>query len=232
MSFFSNTRNAFSKQDYGYDEYDGYDEYGDEYDGYDDEFADEEPEKKSFKSLFSKFRRKRRDDTYEDEEEYAEQDSDYGDSRRSDSSDYSSKYYGTSSSDYSRKYYGDYSSKSSYSSDRSSDRTSGRTSSRSASRSSIRYNSKNADIEVKMMHPKNFNSSVDIINEVKAGKIVVFQTADIPKDEARRLVDFVCGAAEGMECPCRRLCKDVFCMTPKAVRLNVPEGRFTDDGAR
>ena len=176
---------------------DAYDDY--EYDDYEEEYEEEEEPKKGFFSIFS--RKKDRDD-YEDEYEEEEPRRSY-DTRRSYDS---SRSYRSSSGG----------------SDRSYTRSGGpyeRTSSQ------IRYE-RPSDIEVKVLYPTHFDDSSALVREVKAGKITIFDVSGIPSNEdARRVVDYISGAAAGMECPFSRLCPSIFCIAPKGVRLNVSAAR-------
>ena len=202
MSIFDTTKRAFGS---GYDDYDNYDGYDDEM--YDNEYADEKPQKKSFFSFFS---RKKESDSYDDGYDYEE------DRERSerDSRDYRSRDYG------SRSYSGSRSTYSSYSGEAASSRS-------ASSRSSIRYAPSPSDIEVKVLYPTNFDGSSEIVREVKAGKITIFDVSGIPSnDEARRVVDYISGAAAGMECPFSRLCPSIFCIAPKGVRLSNANSRY------
>ena len=199
MSFISNARRAFgSKSDTEYEDYD----YNEE----DYDYAeDEKPKKRGFFSLFTRKDRDEYEDVYDDEaESYSERRS-YSGSRDYDRG-----------SRYSSSYSGDRQQRSSYSNDR-----------QRTSQSSIRYESSHADMEVKVLYPKSFDDSADIVKEVKARKITIFDVSEISSnEEARRVVDYICGAAEGMECPFSRLCPSIFCIAPKGVRLTNTKEKF------
>ena len=50
----------------------------------------------------------------------------------------------------------------------------------------------------------------------------MFDISSIPTDEeARRVVDYIGGAAFGMECPFERLCPSIFCIAPTGVKFDV-----------
>lgn len=199
MSFLSNARRALGGKPTD-DEYDNYDNYDDEYedgDGYaDDEYEDERPQKSFFSFLSKRSAHDNHDDRSEDDYDRNER---YRDTR-------SSSYSGRSSS-YSKSY-------SSYSSDR------GRYSSGSGSQTA-------GGIEVTVLYPENFDKCNQIVQDVKAGKITIFDVSGIETvDEARRIVDYICGAAEGMECPFSRLCPSIFCIAPKGVTVTNPKQKF------
>lgn len=77
-------------------------------------------------------------------------------------------------------------------------------------------------VEVTVHYPEVFDDATKIIREVKANKITVFDISTITSDEeARRVVDYIGGAAEGMECPFKRLCPSIFCIAPKGVTFDI-----------
>lgn len=89
-----------------------------------------------------------------------------------------------------------------------------------ASKSSIRYNKPSSQTELVVLHPKSFDDSIEIVKELKEGKITVFDTSGIETPpEARRVVDYISGAAEGIGCPFERLCPSIFCIAPRNVKL-------------
>ena len=76
-------------------------------------------------------------------------------------------------------------------------------------------------VEVTVYYPSSFDDSMRIIREVKSNKITLFDVSAIPSDdEARRVVDYIGGAAFGMECPFERLCPSIFCIAPAGVKLD------------
>lgn len=77
-------------------------------------------------------------------------------------------------------------------------------------------------VEVTVHYPETFDDATKIIREVKANKITIFDISTITSDdEARRVVDYIGGAAEGMECPFKRLCPSIFCIAPTGVAFDI-----------
>ena len=77
-------------------------------------------------------------------------------------------------------------------------------------------------VEVTVHYPETFDDATKIIREVKANKITIFDISTITSDdEARRVVDYIGGAAEGMECPFKRLCPSIFCIAPSGVSFDL-----------
>lgn len=84
-----------------------------------------------------------------------------------------------------------------------------------------------AGVEVTVHYPESLDDATKIIREVKVNKITIFDISTIASDdEARRVVDYIGGAAEGMECPFKRLCPSIFCIAPKGVTLDVRKQRY------
>lgn len=78
-----------------------------------------------------------------------------------------------------------------------------------------------------ILSPIGFDDSSKIVREVKENHITVFDMSGVTEiEEARRIVDYISGAAEGMECQFARICPSVFCLAPKGVELNNKRPRY------
>lgn len=76
-------------------------------------------------------------------------------------------------------------------------------------------------IEVTVHYPSSLDDATRIIREVKGNKITIFDISSIASDdEARRVVDYIGGAAYGMDCPFERLCPSIFCIAPIGVKID------------
>ena len=114
---------------------------------------------------------------------------------------------------------------SSYSYQRTSDRYGSGSS--SSSRQNIRHESNASGAEIIVLYPTTFDDSAKLVKEVKDGKITIFDVSGIATpEEARRIVDYICGAAEGMDCPFSRLCPSVFCIAPKGVTITNRKSKY------
>ena len=79
-----------------------------------------------------------------------------------------------------------------------------------------------AGVEVIVHYPTSLDDATRIIREVKGNKITMFDISSIQTDEeARRVVDYIGGAAFGMECPFERLCPSIFCIAPTGVKFDI-----------
>ena len=178
-------------------DYDDDREYDEEYEDYEDEYEDEKPRRSIF-SLFSR----RRDDDYEDEYEEEEQ-------PVSRSTSYSSSYRDQRSTAYSG-------TSSSY-----------RSSSQRQQKSGTAFLPKTGGTELSILSPTSFDDSSKIVREVKENHITILDMSGVAAvEEARRIVDYISGAAEGMDCQFARICPSVFCLAPKGVVLNNKRPRY------
>lgn len=108
---------------------------------------------------------------------------------------------------------------------------------RSASRSSIRYSADRpgeTDVEMVVFYPQTIDESDRIVEAVQSGKlaIFIFEFGEDAKNggafsdgTARRIVDYVGGAAKGMNCGFGRLSNGIFCIAPKNVKIPQDRGR-------
>ena len=76
-------------------------------------------------------------------------------------------------------------------------------------------------------YPESFNDASKIIREVKTNKITIIDISTITSDEeARRIIDYIGGASEGMDCTFKRLCPSIFCFAPKGVEIELNKTRY------
>ncbi len=170
-----------------------------EYDEEYEDYEDEYEDEKPRRGILSLFSRKR-DEDYEDEYEEEEQPA----VRRS--SSYSSSYRDQSSS---------------YSGTSSSYRSSAQRQLKSS------FQPKSSGTELSILSPTTFDDSSKIVREVKENHITIFDMSGVPTvEEARRIVDYISGASEGMDCQFARICPSVFCLAPKGVVLNNKRPRY------
>lgn len=84
-----------------------------------------------------------------------------------------------------------------------------------------------AGVEVIVHYPASLDDATRIIREVKSNKITIFDISSITSDdEARRVVDYIGGAAFGMDCPFERLCPSIFCIAPVGVKIDAKKNRY------
>lgn len=110
-----------------------------------------------------------------------------------------------------------------YSSSKYSDRSDYKTQTKS---NSYRYDNTAAAapalMEIYALTADGFDGSANIVRDVKKGKTVIFDVSQITSNnDARRVVDYISGAAEGMGCTFSRLYPAIFCIAPKSVNITV-----------
>ncbi len=73
---------------------------------------------------------------------------------------------------------------------------------------------------VRIMRPENFDASTKVADEVKAGRMVIFDVGKLDdEEEARRTVDFVAGAVYGIDGNIRRVSGGIFVAAPRNIDI-------------
>lgn len=72
---------------------------------------------------------------------------------------------------------------------------------------------------VRIMKPTEFEDSTSITDEIKSGRLVIFNVSDLDPSEARRVVDFVSGAAYGVNGNVRRVSGGIFVAAPRNIDI-------------
>ena len=72
---------------------------------------------------------------------------------------------------------------------------------------------------IKIMRPTDINDSTNVANEIKEGRLVIFDVGQIDNEEARRIVDFMSGAAYGVNGKVRRVSEGIFVAAPKNIDI-------------
>ena len=72
---------------------------------------------------------------------------------------------------------------------------------------------------VRIMTPSQFDESTTIADEIKSGRLVIFNIGQLGNDDARRVVDFISGTAYGLNGNVRRASRDIFVAAPKNIDI-------------
>lgn len=72
---------------------------------------------------------------------------------------------------------------------------------------------------VRIIKPENFDASTKIADEIKSGRMVIFDVGTLDAEEARRIVDFVAGAVYGVSGNIRRVSGGIFVGAPKHIDI-------------
>lgn len=68
---------------------------------------------------------------------------------------------------------------------------------------------------IRIMKPTEFDDSTNVAKEVKEGRPVIFDVGNLETEEARRIVDFVSGAAFGVNGDIKRVSGGTFVAAPR-----------------
>lgn len=72
---------------------------------------------------------------------------------------------------------------------------------------------------VRIMTPSQFEESTGIADEIKSGRLVIFNIGQLNDDDARRVVDFISGTAYGLNGNVRRASRDIFVAAPRNIDI-------------
>lgn len=72
---------------------------------------------------------------------------------------------------------------------------------------------------IKIMRPSDINDSTNVANEVKEGRLVIFDVGHLENEDARRVVDFMSGAAYGVNGKIRRVSEGIFVVAPRNIDI-------------
>lgn len=72
---------------------------------------------------------------------------------------------------------------------------------------------------VRIIKPDNFDASTKVADEVKSGRMVIFDVGMLDPDEARRIVDFVAGAVYGVSGNIIRVSGGIFVAAPRNIDI-------------
>lgn len=76
-----------------------------------------------------------------------------------------------------------------------------------------------ASSRIRIMKPSEFDDSTGIADEIKGGRLVIFDVGNLDATEARRVVDFVSGAAYGLSGNVRRVSGGIFVAAPRNIDI-------------
>ncbi|MCH5210484.1 MAG: cell division protein SepF [Oscillospiraceae bacterium] len=76
-----------------------------------------------------------------------------------------------------------------------------------------------ASSRIRIMKPNDFEDSTGIADEIKGGRLVIFDVGNLDASDARRVVDFVSGAAYGVNGNVRRVSGGIFVAAPRNIDI-------------
>lgn len=77
-----------------------------------------------------------------------------------------------------------------------------------------------ATSKVRIIKPKSFEESGKIADEIKGNRLVIFDVTGLDTDEARRIVDFIVGAAYAVNGNVRRVSGGIFVAAPNSIDIS------------
>ena len=73
--------------------------------------------------------------------------------------------------------------------------------------------------KVRIIKPKSFEESGKIADEIKEDRLVIFDVTTLDIDQARRIVDFIVGAAYALNGNVRRVSGGIFVAAPNSIDI-------------
>ena len=67
---------------------------------------------------------------------------------------------------------------------------------------------------IKIMRPSDINDSTNVANEIKEGRLVIFDVGQIDNEEARRIVDFISGGVYALDGYIQKVSNSIFLVAP------------------
>lgn len=74
--------------------------------------------------------------------------------------------------------------------------------------------------KIALYEPRIFSDAKAIVQQVLAGEAVIVNFASIDETQARRIIDFMSGAAEAVEGDVTRIGERIFLFTPKSFKIS------------
>lgn len=76
-----------------------------------------------------------------------------------------------------------------------------------------------ASSRIRIMKPSEFDDSTGIADEIKSGRLVIFDVGNLDSSEARRVVDFISGAVYGVNGNVKRVSGGIFVAAPRNIDI-------------
>ena len=81
------------------------------------------------------------------------------------------------------------------------------------------HNRRNADYCLFVEKPTRFEEAQRLANQLKAGNVIVISLAELPKEEIRRLIDFLSGVVLSKNGMIKKISQDIIICTPANIRM-------------
>ena len=81
------------------------------------------------------------------------------------------------------------------------------------------YNTGNADYCLYVEKPTRYEEAQRLANQLKSGNVLVISLADLPKEEMRRLIDFLSGVVLSKNGMIKKVSQDIVICTPANIKM-------------
>lgn len=81
------------------------------------------------------------------------------------------------------------------------------------------YNLNNADYCLYLEKPTEYKEAQRLANQLKAGNVLIISLANLPKDDYRRLIDFLSGVVLAKNGMIKKISQDILICTPANVKM-------------
>lgn len=81
--------------------------------------------------------------------------------------------------------------------------------------------------EIVVLRLLSFSEAKNATAHLKTRRSIILNLENVPKDESKRIIDFVCGTAFALNGNMQRIADEIFLFTPQHVQVSVEENRPT-----
>lgn len=83
--------------------------------------------------------------------------------------------------------------------------------------------------EIVVLRLSSFGEARNATSHLKSRKSIILNLEDVPKEESKRVIDFICGTAYALNGNMQRIAEELFLFTPHNVTVIVEEGKQAQD---
>jgi len=73
--------------------------------------------------------------------------------------------------------------------------------------------------EVMILEPNSHSTTTQAVKELRANKVLILKLDNLDKEQAQRILDFVCGSAYAMSSQLAKVSETVFLFVPHSIQL-------------
>lgn len=83
--------------------------------------------------------------------------------------------------------------------------------------------------EIVVLKLSSFGEARNATGHLKSHRSIILNLEDVPKEESKRIIDFVCGTAFALSGNMQRIAEELFLFTPQNVNVTVDEGSSSQE---